>query len=94
MATEDRTGIEAVAALIGDRWAMLVLRDVFRGVRRFDGLCADLGVARPVLVSRLTRLVAAGILSSFYAVNDYASGTATIVKNANNNSCNHLACYV
>lgn len=62
MVTEDRTGIEAVAGLIGDRWAMLVLRDVFRGLRRFDELCDDLGIARPVLVSRLTRLVNAGIL--------------------------------
>lgn len=59
---KEQTGIEAVAGLIGDRWAMLVLRDVFRGLRRFDELCEDLGIARPVLVSRLTRLVDAGLL--------------------------------
>jgi DNA-binding HxlR family transcriptional regulator len=58
----EQTGIEAVAAMVGDRWTMLVLRDVFRGVRRFGELCADLGIARPVLVSRLNRLVEAGIL--------------------------------
>ena len=41
--------ITAVADLVGDKWSMLVVRDVFRGVRRFDDLCADLGVARAVL---------------------------------------------
>ena len=39
---------------------MLVLRDVFRGVRRFDELCADLGMSRAVLTGRLKRLVDAG----------------------------------
>ena len=55
--------ITAVAALVGDKWSMLVVRDVFRGVRRFDDLCADLGVARAVLTARLKKLVAAGILT-------------------------------
>ena len=58
----NESGIEAVAALVGDRWSMLVLRDAFRGIRRFDELCEDLGIARPVLVSRLKRLVEAGVL--------------------------------
>jgi len=49
--------------VIGDRWTMLVLRDAFRGIRRFDHLCADLGIARPVLADRLRKLVAAGLLS-------------------------------
>ena len=42
---------------------MLVLRDVFRGVRRFDELCADLGMSRAVLTERLKRLVDAGVLT-------------------------------
>ena len=54
--------ITAVAALVGDKWSMLVVRDVFRGVRRFDDLCADLGVARAVLAGRLKRLVESGVL--------------------------------
>ena len=41
---------------------MLVLRDIFRGIRRFDELCVDLGIARPLLATRLKRLVAAGIV--------------------------------
>jgi DNA-binding HxlR family transcriptional regulator len=48
--------------LIGDRWTMLVLRAVFRGLRRFDQLRTDLTIARPVLADRLRKLVAAGVL--------------------------------
>ena len=61
-ATTDET-IAAVAGLVGDKWSMLVLRDVFRGVRRFDELCADLGMSRAVLTERLKRLVGAGVLT-------------------------------
>ncbi len=55
-------GIESVAAVVGDRWSMLIVRNVFRGIRRFDALRDDLGVSRPILADRLKRLVAAGIL--------------------------------
>lgn len=52
-----------MAALIGDRWSVLVLRDVFRGVRRFEELHGDLGVSRAVLSDRLRRLTDAGVLT-------------------------------
>ena len=61
-APQDAT-IAAVADLVGDKWSMLVVRDVFRGVRRFDDLCADLGMSRAVLTGRLKKLVAAGVLT-------------------------------
>jgi DNA-binding HxlR family transcriptional regulator len=48
--------------VIGDRWSVLILRDAFLGVRRFDDFCRDLGIARNVLTERLASLVAAGIL--------------------------------
>jgi DNA-binding HxlR family transcriptional regulator len=48
--------------VVGDRWTMLILRDVFKGLRRFEELRVDLGVARPVLSGRLRRLVDAGVL--------------------------------
>ena len=48
--------------LIGERWTLLVIRDVFMGNRRFDELQTSLGVARNVLSSRLQRLVDEGIL--------------------------------
>jgi DNA-binding HxlR family transcriptional regulator len=59
---ESGPGIESVAAIVGDRWSMLIVRNVFRGIRRFDTLQDDLGVSRPVLADRLKKLVAAGIL--------------------------------
>jgi DNA-binding HxlR family transcriptional regulator len=43
--------------VIGDRWSLLILRDAFYGVRRFDVFQRDLGVARNILADRLTKLV-------------------------------------
>jgi DNA-binding HxlR family transcriptional regulator len=48
--------------LIGERWTLLIIRDAFLGIRRFDEFQHSLGVARNVLQSRLERLVEAGIL--------------------------------
>jgi len=48
--------------LIGERWSLLVIRDVFIGNRRFDQIQSSLGVARNVLASRLDRLIEEGIL--------------------------------
>jgi DNA-binding HxlR family transcriptional regulator len=47
---------------IGDRWTMLVIRDAFLGIRRFEDFQRDLGIARNVLTDRLARLVGEGIL--------------------------------
>lgn len=49
-------------AVLGDRWTMLVLREVFNGVRRFDDISGHLGVARDVLTRRLAVLVDEGVL--------------------------------
>ena len=48
--------------LIGERWTLLIVRDAFLGVRRFDDFQRSLGIARNVLSDRLARLVDAGIL--------------------------------
>src|SRR3954469_6318267 len=48
--------------VVGERWSLLVLRDAFLGVRRFDDFQRSLGVARNVLQSRLARLVDEGVL--------------------------------
>ncbi|MBX6367070.1 MAG: helix-turn-helix transcriptional regulator [Rhodospirillales bacterium] len=48
--------------VIGEWWTLLVVRDVFRGIRRFDALQESLGIARNILARRLRALVAAGIL--------------------------------
>ena len=57
-----RCSIQQTLDLIGDRWTLLILRDVFRGVRRFSRIQADLGIARNLLTDRLGRLVDGGIL--------------------------------
>ena len=48
--------------VIGERWSLLIVRDAFYGVRRFDDFREDLGVARNVLADRLATLVARGVL--------------------------------
>jgi DNA-binding HxlR family transcriptional regulator len=61
----DRTegcSIQRTLDLVGDRWILLIMRDIFRGVRRFAQVQEDLGIARNLLADRLTRLVEAGIL--------------------------------
>lgn len=49
--------------VVGDKWTLLVLRDAFYGVRRFDDFVRDLGIARNVLTSRLERLVGEEVLT-------------------------------
>jgi DNA-binding HxlR family transcriptional regulator len=48
--------------VIGDRWTMLIVRDAFLGLRRFDEFHASLGLSRNILAERLARLVDEGIL--------------------------------
>ena len=48
--------------ILGERWTLLILRDAFFGLRRFDEFHASLGLARNVLATRLARLVDEGIL--------------------------------
>lgn len=49
--------------LLGDRWTLLVLRDLFMGKRRFaDFLDSPEGIATNILTDRLKRLECAGIL--------------------------------
>ncbi len=53
--------IAATVQIIGDRWSLLILRDAFRGIRRFDEFHRDLGIARNLLTDRLNKLVEHGI---------------------------------
>jgi DNA-binding HxlR family transcriptional regulator len=54
--------IAATLEVVGERWSLLIVRDVMLGVRRFDEMQASLGIARNVLQTRLTRLVEHAIL--------------------------------
>jgi DNA-binding HxlR family transcriptional regulator len=48
--------------IVGERWTLLIIRDAFLGLRRFDQFQTSLGIARNVLTDRLNRLVGEGIL--------------------------------
>ncbi len=48
--------------LLGDRWSLLLIREVAFGTRRFDDFAAHLGIARNVLSVKLVSLIEAGIL--------------------------------
>jgi DNA-binding HxlR family transcriptional regulator len=49
-------------AVIGDRWTLLILRDCFLRIRRFEDFQARLEVTRHVLADRLKKLVRYGVL--------------------------------
>src|SRR5437868_2735664 len=49
--------------VIGEWWTLLILRDAFLGVRRFDDFQSSLGIARNILTDRLATLVRHGILT-------------------------------
>lgn len=51
-----------VSDLIGDRWSLLILREAFYGVTRFEDIRADIAAPKAVLSQRLLRLVEAGLL--------------------------------
>ncbi|MCZ2813979.1 helix-turn-helix domain-containing protein [Modestobacter sp. VKM Ac-2979] len=55
--------VERAMAVLGERYSMVVLREVFVGVRRFDEIHRHSGVSRQVLSNRLALLVAEGILT-------------------------------
>jgi DNA-binding HxlR family transcriptional regulator len=47
--------------VVGEWWSLLIIRDAFMGVTRFDEFQEDLGIARNVLNQRLSHLVEEGI---------------------------------
>ncbi|MDP6299390.1 MAG: helix-turn-helix domain-containing protein, partial [Acidimicrobiales bacterium] len=53
---------DSTLSVIGDRWSMLILRDLFRGVRRFEQVRKDLGIAKNILSDRLNKLNIAGVV--------------------------------
>ncbi|MDO9432734.1 MAG: helix-turn-helix domain-containing protein [Phenylobacterium sp.] len=49
-------------AVIGDRWTLMILRDCFLGVRRFEAFQARLGISRTIIADRLKHLTQEGVL--------------------------------
>jgi DNA-binding HxlR family transcriptional regulator len=63
-----RTSFEGVSCsvaqcleVVGEWWSLLIVRDAFLGVTRFDDFQARLGISRNILTRRLNHLVASGI---------------------------------
>jgi DNA-binding HxlR family transcriptional regulator len=54
--------IARTLAFLGERWTVLILRELFVGRRRFDQIQAELGVATNILSERLSTLVNEGIV--------------------------------
>ncbi len=48
--------------LVGEKWTLLVVREVLDGMHRFDEIQRGTGAPRDILAARLTRLVEAGVL--------------------------------
>jgi DNA-binding HxlR family transcriptional regulator len=58
-----RCSIERTLTIVGEKWTLLVLREVFYGAERFDDIQRALGCSRDLLSRRLSTLVEAGILT-------------------------------
>lgn len=54
--------VAATLAIVGEKWTLLVLREAFTGIRRFEDMQRRTGAPRQVLSSRLSRLVEDGVL--------------------------------
>jgi DNA-binding HxlR family transcriptional regulator len=54
--------IARTLSVMGDRWTMLIIRDVFLGIRRFEGIQQDLRLTPHRFSDRLRKLVREGIL--------------------------------
>jgi len=54
--------IAGALEVVGERWSLLIVRDILLGLRRFDELQSHLGIARNILQTRLTRLQEHGVI--------------------------------
>jgi DNA-binding HxlR family transcriptional regulator len=55
--------VAGTLTVVGEKWSLLVLREAFLGVRRFDDFRRNLGAPRAVLTDRLATLVEQGVLT-------------------------------
>ena len=59
---EQVCSVARALAVVGERWTLLIVRDAFKGTRRFDDFHRNLGVTRHRLTERLNGLVDAGVM--------------------------------
>jgi DNA-binding HxlR family transcriptional regulator len=60
--TAENCSIAATLELVGEKWSLLVLREAFFGLRRYEEFLQLTGCARNILSKRLTKLVEHGLL--------------------------------
>jgi DNA-binding HxlR family transcriptional regulator len=60
----ERCSIVGALDALGDTWSVLVLRQLFFGVHRFNEIQDGLGISRSVLTDRLARLVELGVIKA------------------------------
>jgi DNA-binding HxlR family transcriptional regulator len=58
----ENCSIRRTLDVVGEKWTLLVLREAFYGVRRFDDFARGVGCARNILSARLNTLVDEGLL--------------------------------
>lgn len=56
--------VQATLDVVGNKWSLLILRELFNGVRRFDDMHRHLGISEAVLARRLRELIADGIVET------------------------------
>jgi len=61
-ATPRRCSIAGALDVIGEKWSLLVVRELFLGVRRFNDIAANTGAPRDILTARLRRLEDLGVV--------------------------------
>jgi len=61
---EEYCPVARSVSVVGDRWALLIVRDAFDGVCRFGDFQRNLSVSKNILADRLRKLVDAGILQT------------------------------
>ena len=60
--SEQQCSVARTLAVIGDRWTLMILRDLFLGVKRFESFRDSLGISRTILTDRLNLLEAEGVV--------------------------------
>lgn len=58
----ERCSVARSVAVIGDRWTLMILRDCFLGIRRFEDFERRLGISRSIVADRLKKLAEEGVL--------------------------------
>jgi DNA-binding HxlR family transcriptional regulator len=59
---DDECGLPRALEAMGERWSFMILRAAFNGLKHFEEMQSNLGIARNILANRLGRLVESEIL--------------------------------